>query len=171
MEMPMNTRAVWILSGFLLAGCGEGAPTGTLPVRNEVGGERLQTRAVFPQTVYYSGIGQASRGVVRSEGEWQALWAQVVRGRQPTPATPAVDFSREMVIVAAMGTRNTGGYAITVDSVTATPGALHVFVTERSPGGSCGTTQALTAPVDAVALSSDVRAVQFHESTVAHNCG
>lgn len=166
----MNTRAVWILSGFLLAGCGEGGPTDTQPVRNEVGGQRLEVRAAFPQPVYYSGVDRASRGVVRSQGEWQALWAQVVRGRQPTPATPAVDFEREMVIVAAMGTRATGGYAITVDSVTATPGALHVFVTERSPGRGCITTQAFTAPVDAVALPVDGRGVQFHETTVDRGC-
>jgi hypothetical protein len=166
MEMPMNARAVCILAGFLLAACGEGAPTDTLPVRNEVGGQRVEVRAAFPQPVYYSGVDQASRRVIHTEAQWQALWAQVVRGRQPTPPTPEVDFGEEMVIVAAMGARATGGYAITVDSVTATPGALHVFVTERSPGSGCLTTQAFTAPVDAVALPADVRGVQFHESAI-----
>src|SRR5690349_20753437 len=102
--MPMNTRAVWIISGFLLAGCGEGAPTDTLPVRNEVGGQRLEVRAVFPQPVYHSGVGDSSRQVIRTEAQWQAFWEQVHRNRQPVPAAPAIDFSQEMVVTAAIGT-------------------------------------------------------------------
>jgi hypothetical protein len=171
MEMPMNKPAVWMLSGLLLAGCGESGPTGTLEARNDGSQLRLEMRAAFPGPVYSSGMDASSRRVVRTEAQWQALWTLVVRGHQPVPAVPAVDFSREMVVVAAMGSRPTGGYSITVDSVTAGADAIHAYVTERSPGRGCLTTQAFTAPVDAVAIPADGRAVRFHQTTIVHGCG
>jgi hypothetical protein len=171
MEMPMNTRAVWALAGCLLAlGCSESPPTGTLAIRNDGSQQRLEMRAILPGPVHHSGLGEASRKVVRTESQWQALWPQIVRS-QPTPPAPAVDFAQEMVVVAAMGGRATGGYVITVDSATAASDAIHVYVTERSPGLGCLTTQAFTAPLDAVALPDDGRAVRFHETTTVRGCG
>ena len=167
----MSGRVSWVALGCLLtAGCAEPGPTGTLQARNDGSEARVEARAVFPNRVFYSGVGQASRQVVRTEARWQALWAEVFSPYQPQPPAAAVDFGREIVVFAAMGGRATGGYGITVDSVTASTGTLDVYVTERSPGGSCATTQALTAPVDAVALPSEGRAVRFHDTQVVHNC-
>ncbi|HST57555.1 MAG TPA: protease complex subunit PrcB family protein [Longimicrobium sp.] len=168
----MKIRAFWLMAGCLLAaGCGGGGPTDTVETRSEAaGGQRIEPRAVFPRPVYYSGMDVPAREVLRTDAQWQAAWTQVHRHQQPAPAVPAVDFGRESVVLAAMGGRNTGGYVITIDSVTATTDAVHVFVTERSPGSRCFTTQALTAPVDAVAIPADGRAVRFHENAVVHAC-
>jgi hypothetical protein len=168
----MKMRSFWMMAGCLLAaGCGGGGPTETADIRNEAaGGQRVQLRTVLPHPVYYSGLGERTREVVRTDAGWQALWTRIYRQQQPVPPVPAVDFGREAVVVAGMGTRNTGGYTITVDSATATADAIHVFVTERSPGGTCFTTQALTAPVHAVAIPADGRAVQFHENAVVYAC-
>lgn len=168
----MKTGAFWVMAGCLLAAaCGGGGPTGAVEIRSEtVGGQRIELRALFPQPVYYSGVDAPAREVLRSEAQWQAAVSRIFRLQQPQPVAPAVDFGREAVVLAAMGTRNTGGYTITVDSATATAEAIHVFVTERSPGRACVTTQALTAPVHAVAIPADGRAVQFHETVVVRAC-
>lgn len=168
----MMTRTYWLMAGCLLAaGCGGGGPTDTVENRSEAAGsQRIELRALFPRPMHYSGMDAPAREVLRTDTAWQAAWARIHRHQQPAPGAPAVDFAREAVALAAMGTRSTGGYVVTVDSATATTDAIHVFVTERSPGSRCVTTQALTAPVHAVAIPADGRAVRFHENTVVHPC-
>jgi hypothetical protein len=118
---------------------------------------------VTPYLINSSGMGERARRVVRGPAEWQAVWERIWHNHTPLPATPALDFGREAVVVAAMGSRPTGGYAITVDSATATSDAIHVFVTEHS-AARCFATQAFTAPVHLVAIPADGREVRFHES-------
>lgn len=168
----MNRRAWLMVPGCLFAlACADGGatapPDGSLDLS---GGQRVEVRALTDLPVHSSGMGERARDVVRTEAEWRAAWSRIWGNHVPQPSIPAVDFGREAVLVAAMGTRNTGGYTITVDSAVATPGALHVFVTERSPRG-CVTTQALTAPVHVVAVPVDGRAVQFHETQALQDCG
>jgi hypothetical protein len=168
----MNGRALWMVPACLLAAaCGGGGPTAAGQGRLDLaGGQRIELRAVTARPIYHSGMESRARDVVRTQARWQAVWAEIWRNDTPQPALPAVDFAREAVVVAAMGLRSTGGYGVTVDSATATAAEVHVFVTERSPGQSCATTQALTAPVHLVAIPADGRTVRFHESAVVREC-
>jgi hypothetical protein len=168
----MNGRALWMVPACLLAAaCGGGGPTDAGEGRLDVaGGQRIEVRAVTAGPIQYSGMEERARTVVRTQAQWQAAWAGIWRNHTPEPSLPAVDFAREAVVVAAMGLRSTGGYGVTVDSATATAAEVHVYVTERSPGRSCVTTQALTAPVHVVAIPADGRAVRFHESAVVREC-
>jgi len=109
--------------------------------------------------------------VVRDSQAWSALWAQIVANHSPTPPVPSIDFSREMLIVAAMGTRNTGGYSIKVESVSGSSTELVATVTATSPGRSCMTTQALTAPVDIVRVPRSELPVRFVEQRSVNECG
>lgn len=95
-----------------------------------------------------SGIAQPERLIVRDDATWQAVWTSIWRGLTPTPSLPNIDFTKEMVIVAALGSRSTGGYGIVVDSALMTTNGLKVWVGTSSPGLTCGTTQAFTSPVD-----------------------
>lgn len=97
---------------------------------------------------FYSGIGLPERLVVRDNATWHTVWASIWSRTTPMPATPNVDFTKEMVIVAALGSRSTGGYSIVVDSATETSAGLVVWIGTSSPGARCVTTQAFTAPVD-----------------------
>ena len=100
----------------------------------------------------YTGVDEPLRALVRSEGEWRDLWARLAVNRIPVPAPPEIDFSERVVVVAAMGTRPTGGHAIRIDRVSYAGDTLWVEVTSVVPGASCVTTQALTAPVAAVSV-------------------
>jgi len=97
---------------------------------------------------FYGGIGRPERLVVRDNATWHTVWASIWSGTAPMPATPNVDFTKEMVIVAALGSRSTGGYSIVVDSAMATSAGLVVWIGTSSPGARCVTTQAFSAPVD-----------------------
>ena len=65
----------------------------------------------------YSGFSDSARVAVRTQSQWNEIWARVAGNATPPPEAPEIDFATEMVIVAAMGTRPTGGFAIRIDRV------------------------------------------------------
>jgi hypothetical protein len=120
---------------------------------------------------YSSGYADSARLVIRNKDEWAQIWSRLVSNHGPTPATPEIDFSRDVVIVAAMGTRATGGYTIAVSNVAEDGAGLVATVVSTSPGRTCGTTAALTAPVDIVKVNRLDVPVRFVEQQSVHDCG
>jgi PrcB C-terminal len=121
---------------------------------------------------FYSGMTVPARLVVRDAVTWQAVWAQVYRGMSPVPPTPSIDFSQEMVIVAALGTYGSGGYGILVDGASeADAGGAAIAIRSNSPGPSCVVTLAFTQPVDIARMPRRDGAVTFVERSSVTNCG
>lgn len=100
----------------------------------------------------YSGVQVARLAVVRDKDEWGTLWREHGGLAFPSSAAPEVDFGTEMVIAVFLGARPTGGYTIAIDGVDETPDGLVVHATESVPPPDALTTQALTAPMHAVAV-------------------
>src|SRR6266508_4397374 len=67
-------------------------------------------------TFFRTGYRERARLVIRAAAEWAAAWKELWAGASPAPPLPAVDFSKEMVIVAAMGEQASGGHSIAVAS-------------------------------------------------------
>ncbi len=104
---------------------------------------------------------EATRSVVRDEQSWLEFWRALTAVVRPAPAPPTVDFTTDMVLVAAMGRRATAGYAVSVEGVYTSDGALYVDVLERSPGVGCLSAQVITTPVTAVRVRVHDGSVQF----------
>lgn len=137
----------------------------------EPGGEPVAISALeHPHSRFYSGITEQERIVVEDQVEWEQVWARLWRNTSPVPDTPPVDFAREFVIVAAMGTRPSGGYSIRVDEARAYAGHVTVHVVETSPGRGCVVTMAITAPVDVVKIPRTPLEVRFRTSKTVHEC-
>jgi hypothetical protein len=119
---------------------------------------------------YTSAIREPRTLVVRSQAEWVGQWARITANRGPLPAAPAVDWSREMLLMAAMGSRPTGGYAITIDRVIETSRTLDVYIVRSSPGSRCGVTAALTSPVDIVRVARSNKDVRWYPRDVVNEC-
>ena len=113
-----------------------------------------------------SGVNDSTRRVINDSATLAQIWATVFARRSEAPPVPAVNFANEMVIVASMGTRSSGGYTISVDSARVAGTELQVFVRSQAPGPLCGTTGALTQPVVIVAVPR-VSAVPRYVETVA----
>ena len=112
---------------------------------------------------YYSGIQSAEYGVVRDSAAWAALWGRIVVPGSPPQPLPAVNFSRDMVVYAALGRRSTGGHSAAIAPIYEAEGAYHAVVTELRPGSGCAASPALTAPVALVRAPQwrgDVRLVR-----------
>ena len=119
---------------------------------------------------YFSGLDESQRAVVRDEAAWRGAWAAIWRRHSPEPPLPQVDFDREMLVIAALGTRPTTGYGILVDSAFAEGDGLLVRIRTVTPGPRCGTGQALTQPVDVARLTRTQGVVRFRDEPQVHDC-
>ena len=119
----------------------------------------------------YTGVDEPLRAIIRTQSEWREVWGRLAAGTIPPPEPPAVDFERRMVIMAALGVKPTGGYAIEIEDVRATPDSLYITVFETSPGPGCITTQAFTAPVAVVAVERHPGEPVFREREEIRDCG
>jgi hypothetical protein len=120
--------------------------------------------------VWTSGYRTRARLVIRGQSEWAAVW-DVLWGRDARkPPLPPVDFARETVLLAASGTRPTGGHSIAIPSVEDADGTLKVQVVERSPGRTCMTTQVITHPATAVAVARVTERVELEEHSAVDDC-
>ena len=118
---------------------------------------------------YSSNLLTAQRTIVRDEAAWRTTWSSIWR-TTPVPDLPPVDFTREMVVVAALGQRPTGGFSIYIDSATAQESGVQIRIRTVSPGPRCGTTQAITEPVDVARVTRRDGSVTFEEVAETTNC-
>jgi len=123
----------------------------------------------YPLTVS-SGITDSTRVVIRDAEAWRQMWDRVWSQQTPAPALPAIDFTREMVVVVGLGTRSSGGYSIVVDGASVAGGTIEVVVQKTSPGASCVVTSALTEPVDIARLPRRSEPVRFVERHTVRAC-
>ncbi|MBI3963140.1 MAG: protease complex subunit PrcB family protein [Deinococcus sp.] len=78
--------------------------------------------------------------------DWEAFYRGLISAQVPAPEPPAVSFSTNLVLVALLGQRPTGGYSISfVDAVLAS-GTLTVLVDITEPPDDALLIQAITSP-------------------------
>ena len=117
-----------------------------------------------------SGLYEERLLAIRSEAEWRGQWRRITARQGEPPPLPAVDFRREMLLMAAMGPKPSGGYRVAIDSVIEQPGELLVFVRFVSPGRRCGAIAAVTSPVDIVRVPASSKPVRWTIERQAPDC-
>jgi hypothetical protein len=116
-----------------------------------------EARLFHAQASIYS---QPTRLIVRDSTQWPEVWRTVTDASPSVgPARPDIDFTREMVVVAAAGTRP-GGDEISIDSVAERSGMLRVVVTTQQ---LCQGTFWTGNPIDVVRVPRVEGRVQFLE--------
>jgi hypothetical protein len=110
------------------------------------------------------------RLVVRDDAAWAEAWAKLYATTDAPPPRPPVDFAKEMVLVASLGMRRTGGFAATIARTELADGVLRVEVVEKRPGADCMTTQALTYPVALARVARHDGAIEFADRVVVNDC-
>lgn len=107
--MPNYIRYLAVCGLLLVAGCGRGAPAIPAPLGPVPAAARI----------YYDnggGIQDSVRLVIRDQESLRKFWSQVTSRQADPPPVPTVDWSREMLLVAAAG-RMTPEARIRVDSI------------------------------------------------------
>jgi len=85
-------------------------------------------------------------------------------------SSDAIDFSTEQVVLLSMGTQNSGGYTIAVESVNDAGEFIELNVVLSSPGAGCLSIGALTHPYQVVTINS-LKEVRIIERSVSEDCG
>lgn len=129
-----------------------------------------ELRSRIDEIRLYNAVDEPMRAVFRDQAAWEAFWSRASGARQPAAPAPAVDFSRHMVVVVALGTRPSGGYWVEVEGVYQSAEGLRVEALASAPGEYCGTTQAVTHPLDAVLVARGAGQVTFRVSQVVRDC-
>lgn len=119
---------------------------------------------------YYGGITQPTEIVVRDSARWHEYWSRIFRGVFPPPPPPTVDFGHDIVVVAALGSRPTGGWGIVIDSAYATTAGLRVVLLQLAPGTGCVLSAVVTAPVDAAVIHARPDSVEFVQHVRTESC-
>lgn len=124
--------------------------------------QRLQERAPF---AYASGYDTAETAVIRTTTAWRAAWTRIHGGMTPLPLLPAIDFSRSVVVLVAIGTQSSGGHGLAITRAESNAGAVIVHAVHTTPGLGCGVTMELTQPVDVVRLETKTPTISFDVTT------
>src|SRR5256712_9165897 len=94
-----------------------------------------------------SGIKEAKQEVIRDAAAWERFRKQHSISEQSAERIPPVDFSKEMIVAATIGTKRTGGYTIENVRVGPTQKKLKIFLKRTSPPPPAPTTHAPAAPL------------------------
>jgi hypothetical protein len=114
--------------------------------------------------------------VFQDQQAWAAFWKTSHRldaNLQP-PAPPKLDFTHQTVIGITSGSRQTGGYSITVDQVELKHqqdgNRLLIHYIESTPGNGCLVTEATTTPSVFIAISKSTVPVELKGQQVVSAC-
>ena len=91
--------------------------------------------------------------LVKDAKEWAGLWDQVTAHRTPASKPPSVDFSKEMVAFAGLGSKPSGGWSIEIVGAREEEGKLRIFYAEKGPAEGAAATAVMTSPWHAVVLA------------------
>jgi hypothetical protein len=119
----------------------------------------------------FSGYADSARFVVRDTASWRDTWQTIHRPFIPPPSLPLVDFAREMVLVAALGSRSSEGYEIVFENVREDTSGIEVAVRISEPARGCPVAAAMTQPVDLARIPVSARPVRFRQRNVVVPCG
>jgi hypothetical protein len=178
--------AVLLLGGACAAGrspsrAGEDRPSaaspggaGGLPGAPSPGGggeiRRVSADTQELASTQHSGYREKQFVVLRSATEAQAAWRRMWSAESAVPSFPAVDFRREMLVVAALGERVSGGYAVAISDAVVEGAVLQVGVVETRPGQGCVTPAVMTSPAVLAKLPRFEGRVELVEFVVWEEC-
>jgi hypothetical protein len=109
------------------------------------------------------------RFVIKNRDEFNNFWKELTSRIPPSngiPPPPEIDFTKEMIVVSAMGQRPSSGYRTVIDGACEVDGQLEVFLSNVEDVSCIGVATVLTHPADAVRLPRSDLPVVFRETQI-----
>jgi PrcB C-terminal len=164
----MTYRRVFVAI-LMATGCRSAIAAGQHGLRTEpVSLSRLRDGATAFSP--YAGIGDPLRAVIRDSTAWRELWTRINRPFVPAPALPPIDFGREMIVVAALGSRPNAGYDVVIESAEQDSAGIQISVRVASPAAGCPVATAMTQPIDLARVPVTDQPIRFRERDVVVSC-
>lgn len=111
----------------------------------------------------YSGISEHALIVIRSEDDWNILWARHVSMTSPKPDTPQINFFRDMVIGVFTGLKPSGGYGVEIAKIERDEKAMTVFYRETMPSPEDIASAVMTQPYHLIRIEKQNFEIDFEE--------
>ena len=134
----------------------------------EVGGPKIIYSQPRRTSLLHGGITQRTRLAIRNRDEFSEFWKQLTATTSFKPPLPDVDFTREIIVVAAMGEKPSSGYEIIIEGACEMDNQIEVFVRSFDTIGCGMQLQVVTAPVDIVRLPRTGLPVVFREAEISY---
>lgn len=121
----------------------------------------------------FSGEGSAgpSEVVMGTREEWADFWSKFAKAYSPTPPTPTIDFSTQMVLAYSIGLKGTSGYSLFAEGVYETASNVVVRIEQTVPAVGCPASTVINSPVLVLATERSPKPVEFHVMTKPLGCG
>lgn len=117
-----------------------------------------------------SGFESPTTKVIATQQELEKVWKQAWSRISDVPQLPTLDFSKNQVILIALGAKNNGGYGLEIEKLTETKNELVVNYFETKPGENCMTTQAIVFPLEIIEIEKNAKKIVFNSSEKIVNC-
>ena len=117
-----------------------------------------------------SGYDQPLTLAIHDRDTWVRTWNDINSRISPVPALPEVDFTKEMVLVAAIGSRPSSGFEVVFTGAAEAGEVVTIDVESRSPGPTCIMLPVVTAPVDLARIPRRNGAIVFRSTPKVVNC-
>jgi len=142
------TARIFFLAAWLIAGCAS--------VQGVSNGTHFSDKSTGPR--------ERLRVVVQNQARWEFVWAELNRGVKPPAPLPNIDFTRQMVVVVALGQRANDCYDVNILEVKDSPARIDVLIRQAFPVQMdlCGL--GLSYPWDAVVTAKSAKEVRFSDA-------
>jgi hypothetical protein len=110
-----------------------------------------------------SGFQAPQQSFIATQKEWVETWITREGPVTPKRPHPEIDFSREVVIVAALGAKNTGGYAVEITRIVRTKDAIEVYLRRTAPAENAKVPTGATSPFVLARMAKPDRPVTFRD--------
>lgn len=117
-----------------------------------------------------SGVTSGRLEVILDSSLLMRVWSDHVDGISAAPAPPVVDFDKDMVIAAFLGTQGTGGYRIEITQAEERADNIVVNIQTTVPGSGCMVIQTLTQAYQFITLPRSSKPVTFITTTKQVDC-
>ena len=116
-----------------------------------------------------SGFTDEKLMVIDNNTDYQKIMSIVYYNLDQMPIIPEVDFTKNTLILAAIGAKNTGGYSIGINNIKSN-GSVTISITEISPGKNCVLTESVISPYQLVKVKKIKKEVSFSTSRIVKDC-
>jgi len=141
-------RTSILILALAVAGCEQATDTGT----DESLGRLLVDEQTSTTVVreYFSGVTEPTDLLITSADQWARVWANIYSTRTPVPPRPEIDFSRESLVMSALG--STPGINNLIEGVRLFERGVVVKVVKERYSERCLVITAIGQPVHVVRI-------------------
>lgn len=108
-----------------------------------------------------SGFSTGMEKFISSEKDWVAIWMERQGNLAAKRLHPEIDFDRDVVIVAALGRKNTGGYSVDITRVIRTKDDIRIYLKKTAPPADAKLPAVVTSPFIFARMKKPDRPVVF----------